>query len=74
MKKLYYSLYRKFKGYPCQEQVREALQQRTADNSEKWRVGMLYVCGYTIKEISEMLTITRERVRIILNVLVLRAK
>lgn len=72
--KLFYYLHKRLYGYPSRGHVKLALQQDMANNSFKWRVGMFYVCGESVEEIAKSFAIPKERVRMTLNILVLRVK
>jgi hypothetical protein len=66
MKKLFFKLFIRIYGYPCRPHIRLALEQRHDYDSLLWRIGMLYVCGDSIPDISNRNECTRERVRMIL--------
>jgi hypothetical protein len=72
--KLFYYIHKRLYGYPSRGHVRLALQQDLANNSFKWRIGMLYVCGESLEEIAKHFSVPRERVRMTLNILVLGVK
>jgi hypothetical protein len=72
--RLIHYLHKRIYGYPSRGHVRLALQQNLANNSFKWRLGMLYVCGESVEELAKHFTIPRERVRMTLNVIVLGVK
>lgn len=62
-------LHKKMYGYPCRAHVRKALHVGKAKNPLKYRVAMLYLCGYTIEETAMALALTRERVRQVLTII-----
>jgi hypothetical protein len=71
MMHLFFKLHKKFFGYPCREHVRRAMYQGKAKNPIKYRVAMLYLCGYNIEEIATNLNYSRERIRQTLTIICL---
>jgi hypothetical protein len=64
-------LHKKIHGYPCRAHVRKALHIGRCKNPLKYRVAMLYLCGYTVEETAKVMEVPLERVRITLNIICL---
>jgi hypothetical protein len=47
------------------------MQKDKANTSLKWRIGMLYICGESVQDIANWIEIPRERVKMVLNALVM---
>jgi hypothetical protein len=63
MKKLFYKLYRKYKGIPHRNHVKEMLIKRHIISGMKREAARLYIEGIEINKIGVKLRVTRERVR-----------
>jgi hypothetical protein len=64
-------LHKKMHGYPCRAQVRKALHIGKCKNPLKYRVAMLYLCGYTVEETARVMELPLERVITTLNIICL---
>jgi hypothetical protein len=64
-----FQLHKKFFGYPCREHVRRAMYLCKAKNPLKYRIAMLYLCGYNIDEIATNIDCSRERVKQTLTII-----
>lgn len=71
---LFRNLYKRFYGYPSRGHIRDALHGGISSSGILWRVGMLYVCGQSIQEIANSVEIPKERVKMVLNSLVMGVK
>lgn len=70
MRKLFYSLHRRYYGYPCRDEVRLAIKLDLCNNSVKYRAAMFYVCGEPIGKVASLLGLSKERIKIVLNAVV----
>ncbi len=65
-----FKLHKRVYGFPCRKQVRIAIAEKKL-TSLKYRVAMLYVCGYNTKEVAESTGISEATVKETLNIICL---
>lgn len=65
--KTIFKIHRVLFRYPCRSNVRLALEQNQYTYDLSWRVGMLYICGESIANISEWVSMDESAVISTLN-------
>lgn len=70
MIKLIYKIHVLIFGYPSRSEVRDAMNYKTYITRQEYDIGILYICGISIKETAIWLNISEDNIIKILNSIV----